>query len=225
MSLPVLLLRRSSHGARAYADRPRESASVLYGVSYSNTTSRRKRGNLSGIGDCTFSRGKSKSVRTKVSLLRPFPSTEHSLSRRALPRASAVGVSRWSGSYCKSFAHAHAEVSVEAHSRHDTQVADIPVDHPSTSKQHAVLQFRQVTERNEFGDTKSLTKSVPSFPWSIRVAPKLNRLRVRCRPFVIDLDSANGTMVNEEAVPPSRFYELKSGDGESPIYRLIVSVS
>ncbi|GAA6009152.1 hypothetical protein JCM11491_005771 [Sporobolomyces phaffii] len=71
----------------------------------------------------------------------------------------------------------------------DRIVADIPVDHPSTSKQHAVLQFRQVTERNEFGDTKSLTK-----------------------PFIIDLDSANGTMVNEEAVPPSRFYELKSGD-------------
>ncbi|GAA5900052.1 uncharacterized protein JCM6883_006076 [Sporobolomyces salmoneus] len=71
----------------------------------------------------------------------------------------------------------------------DRIVADIPVDHPSTSKQHAVLQFRQVTERNEFGDTKSLTK-----------------------PFIIDLDSANGTMVNDEAVPPSRFYELKSGD-------------
>mgnify|MGYP001575979596 FL=1 len=32
------------------------------------------------------------------------------------------------------------------------------MDHPSTSKQHAVLQFRQVIERNEFGETKSLTK-------------------------------------------------------------------
>ncbi|TNY22040.1 Smad nuclear-interacting protein 1 [Rhodotorula diobovata] len=71
----------------------------------------------------------------------------------------------------------------------DRIVADIPVDHPSASKQHAVLQFRQVTERNEFGDTKSLTK-----------------------PFLIDLDSANGTMVNDEAVPASRFYELRSGD-------------
>ncbi|GAA5908956.1 hypothetical protein JCM8208_007127 [Rhodotorula glutinis] len=71
----------------------------------------------------------------------------------------------------------------------DRIVADIPVDHPSASKQHAVLQFRQVTERNEFGDTKSLTK-----------------------PFLIDLDSANGTMVNDAAVPASRFYELRSGD-------------
>lgn len=35
----------------------------------------------------------------------------------------------------------------------------------------------------------------------------------RCRPFIIDLESANGTMVNDEAVPASRFYELRSGDG------------
>ncbi|BGP58350.1 hypothetical protein JCM8202_002893 [Rhodotorula sphaerocarpa] len=71
----------------------------------------------------------------------------------------------------------------------DRIVADIPVDHPSASKQHAVLQFRQVVERNEFGDTKGSTK-----------------------PFLIDLDSANGTVVNDEAVPASRFYELRSGD-------------
>ena len=53
-----------------------------------------------------------------------------------------------------------------------SQVADIPVDHPSTSKQHAVLQFRQVTERNEFGDTKSLTKYAP-LPPSRVLAPLL----------------------------------------------------
>ncbi|GAA5897873.1 hypothetical protein JCM6882_005101 [Rhodosporidiobolus microsporus] len=71
----------------------------------------------------------------------------------------------------------------------DRIVADIPVDHPSTSKQHAVLQFRQVMERNEFGDSKSLTK-----------------------PFIIDLDSANGTLVNDATIPASRYYELRSGD-------------
>ncbi|GAA5973915.1 hypothetical protein JCM11641_001217 [Rhodosporidiobolus odoratus] len=71
----------------------------------------------------------------------------------------------------------------------DRVVADIPIDHPSTSKQHAVLQFRQVTERSEFGDSKSLTK-----------------------PFILDLDSANGTLVNDEQIPASRYYELRSGD-------------
>lgn len=41
------------------------------------------------------------------------------------------------------------------------------------------------------------------------------------RPFVIDLESANGTTVNDEAVPASRYYELKSGDGQSSLSRLL----
>ena len=31
-------------------------------------------------------------------------------------------------------------------------VCDIPIEHPSASKQHAVIQFRYVEKRNEFGD-------------------------------------------------------------------------
>jgi len=65
----------------------------------------------------------------------------------------------------------------------DRVVADVPLDHPSASKQHAVLQFRQAHERNEFGDTKSVTN-----------------------PYIIDLDSANGTLVNDEKIPTSRYY-------------------
>jgi smad nuclear-interacting protein 1 len=42
----------------------------------------------------------------------------------------------------------------------DRTVVDLPVDHPSCSKQHAALQFRQIVEKNEFGDTKRLTKCV-----------------------------------------------------------------
>jgi smad nuclear-interacting protein 1 len=38
------------------------------------------------------------------------------------------------------------------------QVCDLPIDHPSASKQHAVIQFRQMPERNEFGDVKMLVK-------------------------------------------------------------------
>lgn len=71
----------------------------------------------------------------------------------------------------------------------DKVVVDIPIEHPSASKQHAVLQYRQVHERNEFGDSKSVTK-----------------------PYLIDLDSANGTTVNEEKIPPSRYYELQPND-------------
>ena len=64
-----------------------------------------------------------------------------------------------------------------------------PIEHPSTSKQHVVLQFWQLTERNEFGDTSTKTK-----------------------PFIIDLESANGTTVNGDKAPASRYYELRNGD-------------
>ncbi|KAI0702267.1 SMAD/FHA domain-containing protein [Cytidiella melzeri] len=71
----------------------------------------------------------------------------------------------------------------------DRLVADITIDHPSCSKQHAVIQFRQIHEKNEYGDAKAAIK-----------------------PFIIDLESTNGTKVNEETVPTSRYFELKLGD-------------
>lgn len=73
-------------------------------------------------------------------------------------------------------------------------VTDILIEHPSCSKQHAVIQFRQITKTDKYGET---TQSV--------------------KPFVIDLDSTNGTWVNGEEIPQSRYYELRSGDSE---YRL-----
>lgn len=42
------------------------------------------------------------------------------------------------------------------------------------------------------------------------------------RPFLIDLDSANGTIVNDEMIPPSRYYELKSNDGA---FKFILSLN
>lgn len=40
----------------------------------------------------------------------------------------------------------------------DRAVADIPIDHPSISKQHAVIQFRNIREKNEYGDEKQAVK-------------------------------------------------------------------
>ncbi|KAL7418446.1 hypothetical protein Q5752_006904 [Cryptotrichosporon argae] len=71
----------------------------------------------------------------------------------------------------------------------DEVVTDIPIAHPSCSKQHAAIQFRQVTARDEFGETSTAVK-----------------------PFIIDLDSTNGTYVNDEEVPKSRYYELRNTD-------------
>ena len=42
----------------------------------------------------------------------------------------------------------------------DRMVVDIPIDHPSCSKQHAVIQFRQTVKRNEFGDVSRAVKYV-----------------------------------------------------------------
>ncbi|KAF8630914.1 hypothetical protein AX17_005272 [Amanita inopinata Kibby_2008] len=71
----------------------------------------------------------------------------------------------------------------------DRLVADIAIDHGSCSKQHAAIQYRFVQEKNEFGVSKGVIK-----------------------PFIIDLESTNGTHVNGVTIPVSRFYELKSGD-------------
>ncbi|KAJ3088657.1 Smad nuclear-interacting protein 1 [Physocladia obscura] len=76
----------------------------------------------------------------------------------------------------------------------DRLVADIPVDHPSISKQHAALQYRLVS-----GPSSSSFDGGP--PGGKRV-----------KPYLIDLDSANGTMLNGEKIDGSRYYELKSGD-------------
>jgi len=40
----------------------------------------------------------------------------------------------------------------------DRVVVDIAVDHPSCSKQHAAIQFRQVTKRDQYGETQRLVK-------------------------------------------------------------------
>ncbi|KOS18179.1 FHA domain-containing protein DDL [Escovopsis weberi] len=71
----------------------------------------------------------------------------------------------------------------------EAAVVDLAAEHPSVSKQHAVIQFRHTERRNEFGD---------------RVG--------RVRPYLIDLESANGTLLNGGRVPESRYLELRDKD-------------
>lgn len=68
-------------------------------------------------------------------------------------------------------------------------VTDLLLEHPSISKQHAVIQFRLQTTTNEFGD-------------------RMNKVK----PYLIDLESANGTKLNGKAVEASRYVELVDGD-------------
>ena len=71
----------------------------------------------------------------------------------------------------------------------ETVVVDYLVEHPSTSKQHAVIQFRYIEKRNEFGDKKG-----------------------KVRPYIIDLGSANGTALNGENIEAERYLELRDKD-------------
>ncbi|KAI6166534.1 SMAD/FHA domain-containing protein, partial [Pisolithus thermaeus] len=71
----------------------------------------------------------------------------------------------------------------------DRTVVDIFIEHPSCSKQHAVIQHRRLQVKDEFGVPKATIK-----------------------PFIIDLESTNHTHVNDETIPTTRFYELRAGD-------------
>lgn len=69
------------------------------------------------------------------------------------------------------------------------RIADIPIDHPSCSKQHAVFQYRLVEYTRADGTVGR-----------------------RVRPYIIDLGSGNGTFLNNKRIEPQRYYELKEKD-------------
>nr|POE48810.1 smad nuclear-interacting protein 1 [Quercus suber] len=71
----------------------------------------------------------------------------------------------------------------------DKLITDMLLEHPSISKQHAVIQFRHINSTNEYGDKTSKVK-----------------------PYLLDLESANGTKLNGKAVEASRYIELVDAD-------------
>jgi smad nuclear-interacting protein 1 len=71
----------------------------------------------------------------------------------------------------------------------DRKVCDIPVDHPSCSKQHAAFQYRLISKKKQDGTEGN-----------------------RVLPYIIDLGSSNGTFLNNNRIEPQRYYELKEKD-------------
>jgi len=71
----------------------------------------------------------------------------------------------------------------------DTEVVDIHLLHPSVSSQHAVLQYRSLPVANEDGP-----------------------VRCQCLPYLMDLESTNGSFINDVRIDPRRYYQLKKGD-------------
>lgn len=71
----------------------------------------------------------------------------------------------------------------------ERKVVDIPLDHPSCSKQHAAIQFRLVNYSRADGSAGK-----------------------RIRPYLIDLDSANGSFVNNNKIEARKYVELLERD-------------
>ena len=105
----------------------------------------------------------------------------------------------------------------------DKAVVDIPLDHPLCSKQHAVVQRVWSTSVQLFTSLTWLSsdRSVPEKDELRNVKAKIKWvqwilfLRVTScplRPFIIDLESTNGTHVNDEAIPTLRYYKLRTSD-------------
>jgi smad nuclear-interacting protein 1 len=73
----------------------------------------------------------------------------------------------------------------------DRVVVDVPTDHPSCSKQHAVVQYRMTEQRTD---------------------AEFTGVRRTVKPYLFDLGSTNGTFLNSERVEPRRYIELREGD-------------
>jgi smad nuclear-interacting protein 1 len=72
----------------------------------------------------------------------------------------------------------------------DDRIADILLDHPSCSKQHAVIQYRLVSTTSK--ETGKTTRSI--------------------KPYIMDLGSANKTLLNGRELEDARYYELREKD-------------
>jgi len=74
----------------------------------------------------------------------------------------------------------------------DRHIVEIPIDHPSCSRQHSVIQFRSVEVKDSDG-------------------PIGTKIRVN-KPYIMDLDSTNGTHLNGSKIDPMRYIELLERD-------------
>lgn len=72
----------------------------------------------------------------------------------------------------------------------DRDIADIPLDHPSCSKQHAVIVYREIVSQDK--ETLKKTSTI--------------------KPYVMDLGSTHGTFLNDVKLDDKRYVELFEKD-------------
>ena len=70
----------------------------------------------------------------------------------------------------------------------DNRICDIHIKQKNISRQHAVIQFRKIAKNNKDGNSVSII------------------------PYLIDLNSTNGTYLNGDKIDNSKYYELMDKD-------------
>ena len=83
----------------------------------------------------------------------------------------------------------------------DRRVADVPTDHLSCSKQHAVIQFRRTEGGAGGGGGGGAGGGARGGPPS-----------AASRPYLMDLGSTNGTFLNGSRIEAQRYHELLPKD-------------
>jgi len=71
----------------------------------------------------------------------------------------------------------------------DKRIADIFLENPTCSHQHAVIQFRETEKPDDFGI-----------------------IHREVKPYLMDLESTNGTFLNGEKMEAARYYEMRHED-------------
>ena len=71
----------------------------------------------------------------------------------------------------------------------DKRIAHILVNHPSCSRQHSVIQYREDKSTDENG-----------------------KIVIEVKPYIMDLESTNGTFINKSKIESSKYYEIKNYD-------------
>ena len=84
----------------------------------------------------------------------------------------------------------------------DKRVADVLLENPSCSLQHAVIQFREKQTQRQLSFEEQTARGTYQSVIVEMVA----------KPYIMDLESTNKTFLNGDAIEPARYYELRPKD-------------
>lgn len=111
-------------------------------------------------------------------------------------------------------ADALGDVQLSTHScwlvGREAAVADLLIEHPSSSKQHAVVQFRYVVKQEKEKEM-GVDDFLAEFGEGTAAGGPVKE-KGKVRPYLLDLESTNGTYLNGERIGDRRYVELREKD-------------